>query len=116
MSQYQSTSVDIGQRAQNRAQVKQWFETNGLSITDWSTARGFKREQVYAVLNGRSAGRRGTAHRIAVALGLKTPQGLSQLAPNPLLPVSPTTPPTVGAIPGGQEPEERTAYDVNPLK
>jgi gp16 family phage-associated protein len=105
MSQYKSISADIGQKAQNRVQVKQWFEANGLSITDWATARGFKREQVYAVLNGRSAGRRGTAHRIAVALGLKTPQGAPHLAPDPPLhPVSPTVAPAVGATPGGQEP------------
>ena len=56
---------------QSRRQVKAWFESNGLSVTEWAEERGFRREQVYAVLNGRASGRRGEAHRIALALGLK---------------------------------------------
>lgn len=53
--------------------VKKSFEDNGVSITDWASERGFDRELVYSVLNGRAAGRRGQSHKIAVALGLKEP-------------------------------------------
>jgi gp16 family phage-associated protein len=56
---------------QKREKLKQLFEANGLTVTEWAAARGFKRDQVYAVLNGRAAGRRGASHRIAIALGLK---------------------------------------------
>ncbi|CAB3736331.1 hypothetical protein LMG24238_06219 [Paraburkholderia sediminicola] len=48
------------------------FEAQGVAVTDWAEAHGFKREDVYAVLNGRTKGRRGQAHCIAVALGLKS--------------------------------------------
>lgn len=54
-------------------EVKHAFESNGLSISDWAAEHGFRRESVYALLAGRSRGRRGEAHRIAVALGLKRP-------------------------------------------
>lgn len=55
----------------DRSQIRKKFDSQGISISDWAIAHGFKREQVYAVLNGRTCGRRGAAHRIAVALGLK---------------------------------------------
>lgn len=54
-----------------RERAKVWFELNGVSITEWATERGFDRDQVYAVLSGRTKGLRGQAHHIAVALGLK---------------------------------------------
>lgn len=57
----------------NRDAVKQWFDSNGISISDWAAQRGFSRNQVYAVLSGRVAGKRGSGHQIAVALGLKAP-------------------------------------------
>lgn len=53
-------------------EVRANFEAQGMAVTDWAEANGFKREDVYAVLNGRTKGRRGQAHRIAVALGLKS--------------------------------------------
>lgn len=53
------------------ADVRQAFVEAGLSVTDWADTHGFRRESVYAVLSGRSKGRRGQAHKIAVALGLK---------------------------------------------
>ena len=56
-----------------RLLVKEWFDASGLSVTDWAAAHGFKREQVYAFLNGKTSGRRGAAHEIAVALMLKEP-------------------------------------------
>lgn len=54
-----------------REAAKQWFEEHGVSVADWAAANGFSPNHVYAVLNGRTRGRRGTAHRIAVALGIK---------------------------------------------
>lgn len=54
--------------------VRQAFSEAGLVVSDWADAHGFRRESVYAVLSGRSKGRRGEAHRIAVALGLKASQ------------------------------------------
>lgn len=47
------------------------FERTGTTVTEWALKHGFKREHVYAVLSGRTVGRRGQAHHIAVALGLK---------------------------------------------
>lgn len=51
--------------------VKDRFEAGGLSIAKWARERGFSPQHVYDVLNGRTAGRRGNAHAIAVELGLK---------------------------------------------
>lgn len=51
--------------------AREAFEAAGLSVTEWAQARGFRREHVYAVLAGRTKGRRGESHRIAVALGIK---------------------------------------------
>lgn len=53
------------------AEIRDAFVEAGLSVTDWADMHGFRRESVYAVLSGRSKGRRGQAHKIAVALGLK---------------------------------------------
>jgi gp16 family phage-associated protein len=52
-------------------QVKEKFRQSGQTITEWATARGYKRREVYKVLNGQSKAHYGTAHEIAVALGLK---------------------------------------------
>jgi len=48
------------------------FADAGLTVSGWADAHGFRRENVYAVLSGRAKGRRGEAHRIAQALGLKS--------------------------------------------
>ncbi|QBH98675.1 DNA-binding protein [Limnobaculum zhutongyuii] len=52
-------------------QVKAQFHANGTTIHGWAQEHGFKTSYVYAVLNGRMKARFGTAHEIAVALGLK---------------------------------------------
>lgn len=52
-------------------EVKQWFFREGLPVNEWARAHGFPPETVYALLAGRTVGRRGQAHRVAVALGLK---------------------------------------------
>jgi len=53
------------------AAVKARFEAEGVSIAEWARANGFSRTLVYRVLDGDMACRRGQAHKIAVALGLK---------------------------------------------
>lgn len=52
---------------------KDWFGAQGLTISQWAADHGFKSEEVYAVLSGRTVGRRGRAHEVAVALGIKLP-------------------------------------------
>lgn len=59
--------------------LKQWFEDEGLMVTEWAKTHGFRVEVVYALLNARTVGRRGEAHRAAIALGLKP---ASRAAPN----------------------------------
>lgn len=56
---------------ERRNMVKQAFEARGLSIAEWSRAKGFDAPLVYAVLAGRVQARRGKAHQIALALGIK---------------------------------------------
>jgi gp16 family phage-associated protein len=53
------------------AHVKHQFYVRGEGISGWALAHGFSAAMVYSVLNGRCKARRGQAHRIAVALGLK---------------------------------------------
>ncbi len=47
------------------------FIARGETVADWAKLHGFEAQLVYAVLSGRLAARRGQAHRIAIALGLK---------------------------------------------
>lgn len=63
-------------------EVRAWFESHGVSVSEWAKTRGFPREIVYAVLSGRTKGHRGQAHQVAVALGIKafpSPSGGSPL-------------------------------------
>lgn len=53
--------------------VKRRFEQAGETICSWAEKHGFPKDAVYAILNGRIQGKRGQAHAIAVALGLKNP-------------------------------------------
>ena|ERR1700758_3832824 len=53
--------------------AKQRFYESGMSVADWARARGFNLQLTYSVLSGRLRARRGQAHHIAVALGLKIP-------------------------------------------
>ena len=76
--------------AMTRQQVKQQFADRGLSISGWARERGFKCELVYSILNGRTTGRRGQSHAIAIALGMKIApeQALPNfLSPHPALPL-----------------------------
>lgn len=55
-----------------REQAIAWFDSSGTPVTSWAQANGFAPSVVYALLAGRTKGRRGEAHRAAVALGLKS--------------------------------------------
>jgi len=67
------------------ADVRQDFFERGETVTGWASRHGFERHAVYAVLSGRTVGRRGAAHRIAVALGIKA---APDLRPEPIQPAS----------------------------
>lgn len=62
----------MSKRLLSRGDVRANFDAQGLVVTEWANAHGFKAEDVYLVLSGRTKGRRGQAHLIAVALGLKS--------------------------------------------
>jgi len=51
--------------------VRAEFYRKGVTFSEWSKRHGFKYENVIAVMNGRTKCRRGQAHQIAIALGLK---------------------------------------------
>lgn len=51
--------------------VRRAFEDHGVCVSEWARARGFTPRQVHDVLLGRAKGKRGAAHDVAVALGLK---------------------------------------------
>ncbi|OYT88747.1 MAG: DNA-binding protein [Burkholderiales bacterium PBB3] len=61
--------------------VKQWFYLEGLSVADWARSNGFSHQLTYSLLAGRLRAKRGEAHRIAVALGLKADSHSAKLLP-----------------------------------
>lgn len=52
-------------------QIKKRFVSEGRTISSWARDNGYSPPAVYRVLNGYERGVRGTAHEIAVKLGLK---------------------------------------------
>jgi gp16 family phage-associated protein len=52
-------------------QVKDKFHAEGTPVSQWADQNGYRRSDVYRVLNGFSACKRGLQHEIAVKLGLK---------------------------------------------
>lgn len=54
-----------------RTLFKQQLIAQGKTITSWAKENGFEYPVVVQVLNGANKGKRGEAHRVAVALGLK---------------------------------------------
>jgi gp16 family phage-associated protein len=65
----QPGTTDVQQDA--AAQRKQQFIDRGESIGTWADKHGFRRPDVYRVLNGQSPALRGNQHQIAVKLGIK---------------------------------------------
>ena len=52
-------------------QLKAHFNAQGIPVSQWADENGFRRSDVYRVLNGYSPCKRGAFHEIAVKLGLK---------------------------------------------
>ncbi len=52
-------------------EVKAKFQREGKTFTEWAQEHGYRRTDVYRVLNGLSKAQRGKGHEIAVKLGLK---------------------------------------------
>lgn len=52
-------------------EVKEDFLRRGITINQWARENGFWPAQVHQLLTGKSKGRYGAAHRIAVRLGMK---------------------------------------------
>ncbi|MDR0480777.1 MAG: DNA-binding protein [Gallionellaceae bacterium] len=52
-------------------QARAELHRKGISITQWAMANGYSPNLVFEVLSGRRKPTRGQTHRIAVALGIK---------------------------------------------
>lgn len=63
-----------------REAVRANLEANGVSIAQWARSNKFSRQVVSDLLFGRVQGKRGEAHRAAVALGLKADPQRTSLA------------------------------------
>lgn len=57
----------------NSEEIRREFAARGITIADWARRNGFRKNEVYAVLAGRTRGLRGKANRVARALGLVPP-------------------------------------------
>ena len=53
-------------------QAKEKLAEQGVTATDYAKKNNFNYRTVISVLNGTNKGRYGEAHRVAVALGLKS--------------------------------------------
>lgn len=56
---------------QARTELLQVLDRQGISIAEWARRKGVRRQAVYDILRGKSKGRLGQSHLIAVAIGLK---------------------------------------------
>ncbi len=63
--------IDRTKHLERCRRAKAEFEWRGVCIGEWAREHNFCPQTVYDVLNGRIMGRRGEAHRVAVALGIK---------------------------------------------
>lgn len=52
-------------------QIKADFAAEGVPVSQWADENGYRRSDVYRVLNGYTACKRGLPHEIAVKLGIK---------------------------------------------
>lgn len=55
----------------NGDQVKTMFQKRGITVTQWARDNGYRRAEVYRVINGQAKCHYGKAHQIAVKLGMK---------------------------------------------
>ncbi|MDD3310977.1 DNA-binding protein [Pseudodesulfovibrio sp.] len=59
-------------------EVRNEFKRKGISISQWAVANGFPPNLVYEILADRRNPTRGQTHRIAVQLGLKDGEIVSE--------------------------------------
>ena len=52
-------------------QVRESFRSQGIPLSQWARENGYHPQKVYRVMAGIDKGYYGTAHEIAVKLGLK---------------------------------------------
>lgn len=60
-------------------EVRADFERKGISISAWAIANGYSTNLVFEVLSGRKKAKRGQSHKIAVQLGLKVGEIVSDI-------------------------------------
>jgi gp16 family phage-associated protein len=58
-------------RLRTPEEVRADLDRKGIGITQWARQHNVQARTVYDLLYGKSQGRRGEAHRVAVLLGLK---------------------------------------------
>jgi len=58
-------------KLRTREQVIAEFSRMGISVSGWASEHGVARQVVDGLLKGKLKGRRGSAHDVAVLLGLK---------------------------------------------
>lgn len=56
-------------------QARERLRSNGKTVSQWAREHGFRIQAVYRVLGGQDKAYYGNSHAIAVALGLKVPDG-----------------------------------------
>jgi gp16 family phage-associated protein len=61
------------------AEVRDEFKRKGLSVTAWALSHGYSPNLVHEVLSGRRKPTRGQTHRIAVMLGIKSGEIVSDV-------------------------------------
>ena len=66
-----ATGYASKKQPRTKEEALEWFHSTGTPVNAWARAHGFPPAVVYALLAGRTRGRRGAAHHAAVALGLK---------------------------------------------
>lgn len=69
------------QDLQTPTEVRQWLERHGVTVSDWARAHDFDPAVVFALLSGRTRGRRGKAFEVAVALKLRPAPAREELHP-----------------------------------
>ncbi|MDD5297544.1 MAG: DNA-binding protein [Rhodocyclaceae bacterium] len=52
-------------------EVRADFERRGVNVSKWARDHGLTRQAVFDVINGKTKGKRGNAHKAAVLLGIK---------------------------------------------
>ena len=62
-------------------EARAWLDRHSVSVSEWARAHDFHPTVVFSVLSGRTRGRRGQAHRVAVALQIKEAASSHELNP-----------------------------------